>query len=142
MILLTGFWGTIVPRDLPCLPSGQAQLNAIVMDKEKPALGIRNNPDKHRFEVDVGDGTFAIADYNLLTGKIVFTHTEVPKGHEGQGIGSKLIRFALDFAREQGLEVIPICPFFAAYMKKHAEVQDLLDPSYRSALGLGAAEPS
>ena len=107
------------------------------MDKDKPVFLIRNNPEKHRFEADLGDGSLAIADYNLLTSKIVFTHTEVPEGHEGQGIGSALIRFALDFARERGLEVIPICPFFAAYMKKHAEVQDLLDPSYRPALGLG-----
>jgi hypothetical protein len=32
--------------------------------------------------------------------------------------------------------VIPICPFFAAYIKKHDEEQDLLDPSYRNVLGL------
>ncbi|HVI06510.1 MAG TPA: GNAT family N-acetyltransferase [Sphingomicrobium sp.] len=107
------------------------------MDKDKQTYVIRNNPDRHRFEADLGDGSFAVADYNLLSSKIVFTHTEVPEGHEGQGIGSALIRFGLDFARDQGLKVIPICPFFAAYIKKHAEVQDLVDPSYRPALGLG-----
>ena len=99
-------------------------------------LVVRDNPDRHRFEIDLGDGSFAIAEYTLSAGKIMFPHTGVPEGHEGKGIGTTLIRFALDAARERGLKVIPVCPFFAAYMKKHAEVQDLLDPAWRKKFGL------
>lgn len=99
-------------------------------------LSIRDNPERHRFEIDLGDGSFAIAEYTLPAGKIMFTHTEVPEAHEGQGLGTKLIRFALDAARERGLKVIPICPFFAAYMQEHAEVQDLLDTAWRKRFGL------
>ena len=104
------------------------------MDTE-PLL-VRDNPERHRFEVDLGDGTCAIAEYTLRPGKIMFTHTEVPEAHEGKGIGTTLIRFALDAARDRGLKVVPICPFFAAYMQKHAEVQDLLDPAWRKKFGL------
>ena len=104
------------------------------MDTE-PLL-VRDNPERHRFEIDLGDGTFAIAEYTLRPGKIMFTHTEVPEAHEGKEIGTTLMRFALDAARERGLKVIPICPFFAAYMQKHAEVQDLLDPAWRKKFGL------
>lgn len=100
------------------------------------ALSIRDNPEKHRFEVDLGDGSLAIAEYTLPAGKIMFTHTEVPPQHEGKGVGSALIRFALDAARERTLKVIPICPFFDAYMRKHEEVQDLLDPAWRIKFGL------
>ena len=99
-------------------------------------LIARDNPDRHRFEIDLGDGSIAIAEYTLAAGRIMFTHTEVPEAHEGKGIGSTVIRHALDAARERGLKVIPICPFFAAYMKKHAEVQDLLDPAWRKTIGL------
>ena len=99
-------------------------------------LTVRDNPERHRFEIDLGDGSFAIAEYTLPAGRIMFTHTEVPAGHEGQGVGTTLIRFALDSARERGLKVIPICPFFAAYMQRHAEVQDLLDPAWRKRFGL------
>ena len=106
------------------------------MPEAGPKYAIRDNPERHRFEADLGDGSFAIAQYTLPPGKIVFTHTEVPPAHKGQGIGSALIRFALASARERGLRVVPICPFFAAYIKKHAEVQDLLDPSSRKVLGL------
>lgn len=106
------------------------------MPDAAPTYVIRDNVELHRFESDLGDGTFAIAEYTLPEGKIVFTHTEVPPAHEGQGIGTALVRFALASARERGLRVIPICPFFAAYIKKHAEEQDLLEPAYRQALGL------
>jgi uncharacterized protein len=99
-------------------------------------LVVRDNPDRHRFEIDLGDGSFAIAEYTLSAGKIRFTHTEVPEEHEGKGIGTALIRFALEAARELDLRVIPVCPFFAAYMKKHAEVQDLLEPAWRKKFGL------
>ncbi|HEX2802407.1 MAG TPA: GNAT family N-acetyltransferase [Sphingomicrobium sp.] len=97
---------------------------------------VRDNPERKRFEIDLGDGSFAFAEYTLPEGKIMFTHTEVPSAHEGQGFGTMLIRAALASAREQGLKVIPICPFFAAYMAKHADVQDLLDDAWRRKFGL------
>jgi predicted GNAT family acetyltransferase len=103
-------------------------------DTRKPP--IRDNAERHRFEIDLGDGSFAFAEYNLIPGKIMFTHTEVPKAHEGKGHGSALIRFGLAEARARGLKVIPICPFFAAYMERHEEVQDLLDETWRRKFGL------
>ena len=103
---------------------------------DSPHYAIRDNVEKHRLEADLGDGSIAIADYVLHPDKIIFTHTEVPPAHEGQGIGTALIRFALKSARDRGLKVVPICPFFAAYFKHHAEERDLLDPARRHELGL------
>ncbi len=93
------------------------------------APAIRDNPERHRLEADLGDGTLALAAYSLRPGQIVFTHTEVPPEHEGRGIGSALVRFSLDAMRERGLKVVPACAFYADYMKRHTEVQDLLEPS-------------
>ena len=101
-----------------------------------PPQQVRDNEERKSFEIDLGDGTFAFAQYNLIPGKIMFTHTEVPEAHGGQGLGSALIRFGLSAARERGLKVIPICPFFAAYMERHPEVQDLLDDTWRRKFGL------
>lgn len=97
---------------------------------------VHDNPEKRRFEIDLGEGSFAFAEYTLPAGKIMFTHTEVPPEHEGKGLGTLLIRIALASARERELQVIPICPFFAAYIKKHAEEQDLLDPAWRKILSV------
>jgi predicted GNAT family acetyltransferase len=99
---------------------------------------VRDNVEKHRFEIDLGDG-LALADYLLRPGRIIFTHTEVPPGHQGQGLGTALIQAALASARERGLKVVPICPFFAKYLRDHVEEQGLLDPSWRARLGIPAA---
>jgi len=101
---------------------------------DAPTRTVRDNSAKHRFEIELGDGSVAVAEYTLPEGKIMFTHTEVPPAHEGQGLGKLLIRTALASARERGLQVIPICPFFAAYIKAHPEEQDLLDPAWRKLL--------
>ena len=92
-----------------------------------PTSAPRDNPAEHRFEIDLGDGNLAVAQYMLSDGKIRFTHTEVPPTHQGRGIGSALVRFALASARRRHLKVIPICPFFAEYIKRHPEEQNLLD---------------
>ena len=97
---------------------------------------VRENRDRHRFEIDLGGGEIAFAEYRLSEGRIEFTHTVVPPAHEGQGIGTLLVAAGLAAARERGLKVIPACPFFADYMKKHSEAQDLLDPASRKELGL------
>jgi len=120
------------------LPRARAARYPNVMTE--PKIAIRDNPERHRFEADLGDGSLAIAEYTLPAGKIMFTHTEVPPEHEGKGIGSALIRYSLDAARERGLKVIPICPFFAAYMQKHAEVHDLLDDAWRIKFGRAPQE--
>ena len=103
---------------------------------DTPAPQVRDNEERKRFEIDLGDGTFAFAEYNLIPGEIIFTHTEVPDEHGGKGLGTALIHAGLDAARQRGLKVIPICPFFAAYMKTHEEVQDLLDSAWRTRFGL------
>jgi uncharacterized protein len=86
---------------------------------------VRDNQALKRFELDV-DGHTAVAYYQLSPGVITFTHTEVPQQLSGRGIGSELIRGALEAARAQKLKVVPKCPFVAAYMAKHAQFNDLL----------------
>jgi predicted GNAT family acetyltransferase len=86
---------------------------------------VRNNSAESRYELDV-DGAVAIAEYRLHDGRVTFTHTEVPDALEGRGIGSRLIKGALDDARAGGLKVVPACPFVKRYMDKHPETQDLL----------------
>lgn len=102
---------------------------------ESDDLKVTNNTEAGRFEVRLGDDV-AFAEYRLLKTGILFPHTEVPPAFEGQGVGSLLVRTALDYARAHGQAVMPVCPFFASYIKRHAEYQDLLHPDYRKSLGL------
>jgi predicted GNAT family acetyltransferase len=99
---------------------------------------VRDNPEARRFEAVV-DGHLAVAEYRLPAGSILFSHTEVPEAIEGRGVGRALALAGLAAARERGLTVIPVCTFFAGYIKRHPEVQDLLHPDYRIVLGLPPA---
>ena len=86
---------------------------------------VRNNEAAHRYELEV-DGKLAVAEYRLRPGRISFTHTEVPDALEGRGIGTRLVKAALDDARAKGLKVVPICPFVKHYIETHPEERDLL----------------
>ena len=99
------------------------------------ALNIVNNAAAGRFEVKLGDDV-AFAEYRVLASGILFPHTEVPPAFEGKGVGGALVREALGWARAQGKVVMPVCPFFAAYIRKHAEWHDIVHPHYRAALGI------
>ncbi len=86
---------------------------------------IVHNEAEQRFELAEG-GRTAIASYRIEGDRISFTHTVVPEEMEGQGVGSRLVRAALDQARERGLKVVPLCYFVKGYIERHPEYQDLL----------------
>lgn len=90
---------------------------------------IIQNESKSRFQLSVA-GQSAFVDYILIGKKIIYTHTEVPQTLEGSGIGSALAKHVLNFARENTLQVMPLCPFIAEYIRKHSEYRDLVIPSF------------
>ena len=96
---------------------------------------VTNNTGKRQFEVSL-EGETAFAEYRLVDHGIILPHTVVPEAFEGKGVGSALARTALGYAREQGLKVIPTCPFIAAYIAKHPEWHDVVHEAYRAQLGI------
>ena len=95
------------------------------------AATLQNNVDGHRYEIHV-DGVLAgLAEYNLQEGAVLFPHTEILPAFEGQGLGSKLARYALDDVRAKGAWATPVCEFIAGYIHKHPEYADLVKPEVR-----------
>src|SRR6266576_3570615 len=88
-------------------------------------IEIVNNKAQHRYELAI-DGHVAATYYQIAAGVITFTHTEVPPELGGKGIGSKLIKGALDQVLADGLKVVAQCPFVKAWIDKHPEYADLL----------------
>jgi predicted GNAT family acetyltransferase len=86
---------------------------------------VLNNTAMHRFELEA-EGHIAAAYYDLKPGIVIFTHTEVPKELAGKGIGSRLVKGALNQVRNDNLKIIANCPFVKAYIEKHPEQADLL----------------
>ena len=89
------------------------------------------NEDTHRFEVEV-EGETAFAEYRLRNGVLTLPHTLVPDALEGRGIAKALATTALGYARDNGLVVRPTCRFIAAYIARHPEWQDIVDPAFRA----------
>ncbi|XCB29810.1 GNAT family N-acetyltransferase [Arcanobacterium hippocoleae] len=91
------------------------------------AYTVRENTDARRFEIYDGSALIGLAEYLKSAEKISFTHTEVSPDYEGKGVGSQLIKTALDTVRaEGGYQVRPLCPFVRSYIEKHPEYKDLL----------------
>ena len=88
------------------------------------SAAVRNNTALHRYELDV-DGALAFANYRIVPGAIVITHTETPMQLRGHGVASTLMHGVLDQIRAEGLKVIPGCSFAADYLAKHPEYSDL-----------------
>jgi predicted GNAT family acetyltransferase len=94
---------------------------------------VTDNSAASRYEATV-EGTLAILEYQRSISRVTLTHTEVPTALEGRGVGSALARFALDDARTRGLEVVPTCPFVAAYIRRHPEYLEIVHPDHRAKL--------
>ncbi len=84
-----------------------------------------DNTAAHRFELKLATGT-VLVEYETAPGALTITHTEVPKALEGQGLASRIASLVVAKARHRGVKLIPLCPFFIAYLKKHAEHSDLV----------------
>jgi predicted GNAT family acetyltransferase len=79
-----------------------------------------------RYVLQTGGQDAAHIDYRLADGRMDFQHTVVAPQYEGQGVGSRLARFALDDARGRGLGVVPTCEFIAAFIERHPEYEDIV----------------
>lgn len=92
---------------------------------DKKHLDIVHDEQAKRFETSINGHTGYIS-YQERDGKLVYDHTIVPQELGGRGVGSGLVKHALDYAREQDKKVVPQCSFVASYIRKHPEYQDLV----------------
>lgn len=91
---------------------------------------IRDNRYHHRFELEI-DGKLSIAEYRQVDDEtLALTHTQVDPSLEGQGVGSHLIEGVLDYAEQNNLKIVPLCPFVTAYLNRHPDWNRLVSGAY------------
>ena len=81
---------------------------------------LSDNEVKKRYEMPV-EGFVGFIEYIKTKDEVYLTHTEVPRELEGKGIGSEMVRQALEDIERQGLRLVPLCPFVAVYLRRHPE---------------------
>ena len=97
---------------------------------------VRDNPEEKRYEIEVDGQVAGFVQYRKRPGLLAFIHTEIGPAFEGKGLGSTLIRSALEDARDQGLAVLPFCPFVNEYLRRHPGLASLVPAEHREAFGL------
>jgi predicted GNAT family acetyltransferase len=80
--------------------------------------GVIDNREKARFEVTI-DGQTAVLYYERTPHSLVLVHTEVPPPIRGRHVADVLAKAAIDRAHADGLQIVAVCPFVKAYLRKH-----------------------
>jgi len=91
---------------------------------------VIHNAANHRFELDV-EGQTVFTEYRLSPGTMTLFHTLTPPALRGRGLAAKVVQAALDYARSEGLKVIPLCWYVSGHIQAHPELRDLLAPQAR-----------
>ena len=100
---------------------------------------VHDAPENERFEIEVDGRLAGAAFYRRTPGRIAFLHTEIEPDFEGQGLGGTLVKEALNTARQEGVDVLPYCPFVRSYIAGHPEYLDLVPADRRAEFELPAA---
>ena len=101
-----------------------------------PQITIIDNASDARYEVRLDEELAGFLQYRSHPELIELVHTEIDEEFEGRGLGSQLISFALNDARERGLAVLPFCPFVKDYIQRHDQYLSLVPEERREAFGL------
>ncbi len=82
------------------------------------------------------NGYFRAVDNDIVAGRMTYTwagtdkfiidHTEVNPDFAGQSVGKKMVMEAVQYARENNLKILPLCPFAKSVFDKTKEIQNLL----------------
>jgi predicted GNAT family acetyltransferase len=104
--------------------------------KDLPMINLADDPATHRYVIDADGRRAGFLSYRLDGEQMALVHTEIDPAVQRHGLGSQLVAYALEDARERGLAVLPHCPFVRHYMLEHPELRDLVPSASRPRFGL------
>ena len=86
-------------------------------------------------EDDGEDGQFTLFDEEKIAGemtyswagedKFIIDHTGIREEYGQKGYGKKLVYEAVEFARNKGVKILPLCPFARALFDKDNSIADV-----------------
>jgi predicted GNAT family acetyltransferase len=79
------------------------------------------------FYIEIDGERVAEMDYSWSgTDRILVTHTEVSDVLKGKGAGKQLVAKSVEFAREKGIKIVPLCSFARRVFDTVKEYGDVL----------------
>ena len=88
---------------------------------------LTDNVARSRFEMLLEGGT-AFIDYRRSGNTLYLDHAEVPAALGGHGVGTRMVRAALELLRERGERAVPVCSFIQAFVRRHPEYAESGSP--------------
>ena len=89
---------------------------------------LEETDSKGRYAYRAADGAEAEITFSRVSPtRIIVDHTGVPESMRGQGIGEAMAAHVVEDAREKGIAIIPLCPFFKAMAQRHGDWQDVVE---------------
>lgn len=118
----------ILPRENPAArkPAAYSERHP-VSQRSTPATIERDEADQ-AYVILVDDKRAGLAAYRDHGEQRVFYHTEVDESFTGRGLAGRLVACALDDVRTAGKRIVAVCPYVAAFLTRHTEFADLVDP--------------
>ncbi|MBO3089221.1 GNAT family N-acetyltransferase [Cellulomonas dongxiuzhuiae] len=92
-----------------------------------PAPVVEHDEPRRRYVLRIGPDEVGELGYSVAADRVVLEHTRVDEGRQEKGLGSQLVRYALDDVRGAGRRVVPQCPFVRAYVERNPQYADLVD---------------
>lgn len=87
-------------------------------------MEVIHNKNKSRFVIRI-DGEESFVEYSLYDKVMNLYHTYTPPRLRGKGLAEKVVRAAIEYAKENNLKVIPSCSYVALFLKRHPEYSEL-----------------
>ena len=94
-----------------------------------PTVTVSDRPEAKRFVAHADGELVGYIEYIPLPGKIIATHTEVLEQYQGQGMGSEIIAGMVAQLRADGRLLQPLCPYVTAWLRRHPNESDVVDPA-------------
>ncbi|HEU4807483.1 MAG TPA: GNAT family N-acetyltransferase [Homoserinimonas sp.] len=91
---------------------------------------IEHVPAIHHYELRSDGDLIGHVNYRDDGDRRVFLHTQVDEAFTGQGLASRLVRFVLEDVRASGMRAVALCPMVSAYVIKHRDYDDIVDPPH------------
>ncbi|GAA1971675.1 GNAT family N-acetyltransferase [Amycolatopsis minnesotensis] len=90
---------------------------------------VDHNAGENRYEISVDGELAGFTAYRDHGAQRVFHHTEIGDAFGGRGLSTELVARALADTRDAGKRIVGVCPFVAAYLRKHPELAEYSDPA-------------
>ena len=91
-------------------------------DKSGETVTVRRDPQLEAFEIrTAADEVAGHAHFRSRGGERIFHHTVVDEKFGGRGIGTALVRGAVEATREEGVPIVAVCPMVKGFLEKNAE---------------------